>query len=121
LAKLSRLHTQYGKEIELTSELIDRYGKVFSPAVELERKFWEKVADPKIAIINSTHKEINTFYDLMILIGSLVAYPDILFVTREKQIIDSFAKSEVPGQILTLPDYFTHVGVTGVALHRYVV
>jgi len=121
LAKLSRLKSQYGEDIELTEELIDRYGKIFASAVELERKFWEKVADPRIGIQDATHKEINTFYDLMILIGSLVAHPDMIFVTRENQIVDSFARSGVPGQILTLPDYFTHIGVTGVPLHRYVV
>jgi hypothetical protein len=79
---------------------------------------WEKIGG-RIPIKDGTHKEINTVYDILILIGSLVSYPNMLFVTRENKLHESFKLSGMPNQILTLPDYLIMLGANKIKLIGY--
>ena len=117
-SKLSRIRDERGNEITATTDLIDKLAQKFSPALELERLFWEKVAG-RIPMKDGTHKEINTLYDIMILIGGLVSYPNMLFVTREIKLHESFKASGMKNQIIDLPDYLSRLGAIGINLIGY--
>ncbi len=116
-SKISRIATPV-LPVTLSEAEFDRIAQKFAPAVDFERKFWEKLANG-IAIQDGSHKEINTLYDIMILIGGLISYPDSIFVTREKQIIDSFKKGGMSHKVMDLPSYLAHLKLSSIQLKRY--
>ena len=107
-SKLDRIPKFLDPTFTITPDLVDRVSKKYLPLIQFERKFWNKVVNG-IGIIDSSHKEFNTFYDIMIIFGALARNQQAIFVTNEKQIKESFAEVGLQNQIMTLDEYLKYL------------
>lgn len=108
LSKLDRIQKFHGVQFTTDDTLLNRMMVKFSPLIQFERKFWKKAANG-IGITDSSHKEFNTFYDIMIIFGAIARNPRAIFVTEEKQIHASFAEVGLQSRVMTLNEYLAYI------------